>query len=240
MTHLRQWLEQGDFSLALSAGFFGFYSHCGFVKALLEEGYRPKAIMGSSAGALIGSLLASGQDSKSIEELLCRIQKKDFWDFKPGMGILEGQKFKKLLSQYLVADFNQLEIPLSVSTFEVKSLSTRSFQTGDLIEPVRASCCFPLLFKPVQIAGKYYMDGGITDWTGTKNPYYKNRTLVHFLKPDGFGKKIIIQSSFKRKTQNTFFFQQDESISMGPNRMHLASDAIRLSYAQTKKALQFT
>ncbi len=39
---LREWLSEEPFSLALSAGFFGFFAHAGFVSAL-EERARPSA-----------------------------------------------------------------------------------------------------------------------------------------------------------------------------------------------------
>lgn len=39
---LQTWLEENPFTLALSSGFFGFYAHAGFLKALEERGLAPE------------------------------------------------------------------------------------------------------------------------------------------------------------------------------------------------------
>ncbi|MFN8847301.1 MAG: patatin-like phospholipase family protein, partial [Bdellovibrionales bacterium] len=130
---LKQWLSQDSFSLSLSAGFFGFYSHCGFVKAIWEKGFRPQKIVGTSAGALTGSLLSAGYEPQEIEKIIANIKREDVWDLKFGFGLLEGKKFREILSRYLPADFSELKIPLSVSAFDLSKLKGVSLQQGDLI-----------------------------------------------------------------------------------------------------------
>ena len=44
-------LRQEPFTLALSAGFFGFFAHTGFLSALEERDVRPHRVVGASAGA---------------------------------------------------------------------------------------------------------------------------------------------------------------------------------------------
>src|SRR5277367_5953724 len=46
---LRDWLAEGDFALALSAGFFGFFAHAGFVSALEDAKLAPNFVTGASA-----------------------------------------------------------------------------------------------------------------------------------------------------------------------------------------------
>lgn len=235
--NLRSWLEQGPFSLAMSAGFFGFYSHTGFVKALWEEGFQPQKIMGSSAGALVGSLLSAGLTPFEIEGILKTTTKSHFWDLKFGFGLLEGKKFQGLLQKHLPTQFEHLKIPLSVSAFDLKTFKTKAYYTGDLIEPVRASCCFPLLFQPVKLEKSLLFDGGIGDWLGVAGPHYEERTLVHFLSPDGFGHSIIRKAAHRKIKPVDFMFQLKEPKRMGPNHMHLAMEAIHTAYVQTKEAL---
>ena len=43
-------LQEEPFTLVLSAGFFGFYAHVGFLQALEELELRPQAVIGVSAG----------------------------------------------------------------------------------------------------------------------------------------------------------------------------------------------
>src|SRR5690606_33221631 len=51
LTH-SDWLAREPFTLALSAGFFGFFAHTGVLLALEHAGLRPRRIVGVSAGAL--------------------------------------------------------------------------------------------------------------------------------------------------------------------------------------------
>ena len=50
------WLREQPFTLALSAGFFGFFAHAGVLRALEEQELRPARVVGASAGALSGGL----------------------------------------------------------------------------------------------------------------------------------------------------------------------------------------
>ena len=54
---LRSWLLEAPFALSLSAGFFGFFAHAGFVAALEDAELAPALLSGSSAGALISGYL---------------------------------------------------------------------------------------------------------------------------------------------------------------------------------------
>ena len=50
---LRTWLTEAPFTLGMSSGFFGFFAHAGVLAALEEQGLTPRAVAGSSAGALV-------------------------------------------------------------------------------------------------------------------------------------------------------------------------------------------
>lgn len=235
---LREWLQTEPFTLNLSAGFFGFYSHCGFMKALWEQGIRPSALGGASAGALVSSLISSGMTPHEIEEVLKRIKKADFWDFKLGLGLLAGLKFESILKQYLPESFEDLKVPLRIATYHVFNRKTVTHQQGDLISAVRASCCFPLLFHPVKIQGDRHIDGGVSDWLALNTIPHDERVLIHFIEPQGFmsdrmKKKIRGQV----KSDSHKLLALEEYFPMGPNRMHLAEQAIEASYRQTLKLL---
>ena len=59
MTTVSEWLDEGPFTLTLSAGFFGFYAHTGVLLALEERGHHPAKLTGSSAGALVAAAYAA-------------------------------------------------------------------------------------------------------------------------------------------------------------------------------------
>src|SRR5690606_10394272 len=84
MTRTRaQWLADEPFTLALGAGFFGFFAQTGLLAALEDEGLRPARVVGVSAGALAGGLWASGLSAADLEAELCSLRREDFWD--PGL-----------------------------------------------------------------------------------------------------------------------------------------------------------
>lgn len=62
---LKEWLEKGPYTLALSSGFFGCYAHCGAIQALEEAGCLPSRIIGTSSGALVAAAWAAGLDARS-------------------------------------------------------------------------------------------------------------------------------------------------------------------------------
>src|SRR5262245_21144563 len=96
---LREWLALGPYTLALSSGFFGFYAHTGFVAVLEREGLPPDRVTGSSAGALVAGLWAAGLDAPAIEAELRRLRRADFWDPRPGAGLLAGRLFRRKLER---------------------------------------------------------------------------------------------------------------------------------------------
>lgn len=235
---LRKWLERDDFSLALSAGFFSFYAHAGFVKALSEVGLRPQRLMGSSAGALLSSLVCAGYDLKEIEAILAEVKRSDFWDLKPGLGLLVGQKFRSLLEKYLPKTFEELERPLTVAAHPVFGFRPEYFSSGDLVSAVHASCCFPGMFHPVKIDGVFFIDGGVTDWAGALHVPRNERLLIHHIRPSGFHSAWVERQMRRLVKSNRKLVTLPDLMAMGPHRMHKGRQAIAESYQKTLHALQ--
>ena len=60
------WLDN-TFDLVLSSGFLAFASHSGFLKAVSEAEINVGGVMGTSAGALSGSLYSAGYSPKQVQ-----------------------------------------------------------------------------------------------------------------------------------------------------------------------------
>jgi len=235
---LRKWLERDDFSLALSAGFFSFYAHAGFVKALSDFGLKPRRLMGSSAGALLSSLVCAGYDLKEIELILAEVKRSDFWDFKPGPGILAGQKFRRLLEKYLPKTFEELDRPLTVAAHPVFGFKPEYFSSGDLVSAVHASCCFPGMFHPVKIDGVFFIDGGVTDWAGALHVPRQERLLIHHIRPSGPHGAWVERQMRRLMKANRKLVTLPGLMPMGPHRMHDGPKAIAESYSKTLQILK--
>jgi NTE family protein len=179
---LREWLADGRFSLGLSSGFFGFFAHAGVLTVLEDEGLLPARVAGSSAGALVAGAWAAGIDGPRLSDELARLRREDFWDPAPGLGLLRGERFRRLLEALLPAQsFEACRVPLSVSVFDVLSSRTRVLDRGPLAAAVQASCTVPLLFHPRWLDGRPVLDGGIADRAGIAGLGGGERILHHHL-----------------------------------------------------------
>jgi len=179
---LRQWLTEGPFTLTLSSGFFGFFAHAGFVSVLEDEGLIPAQSTGSSAGALVAALWASGRSVGDLRDALFTLEKSDFWDPGVGAGLLKGELFASTLDALLgVPSFEECRWPIAVSVFELSRLRTRIIDKGPLNPAIRASCAFPGLFHPVRVDGRLAIDGGVLDRSGLAAVPADTRVLYHHL-----------------------------------------------------------
>jgi NTE family protein len=179
---LRNWLTQEPFTLTLSSGFFGFFAHCGVLSALIEEGLIPTSATGSSAGALVSGVWASGRSIHELKEALFEVRREDFWDPAFGLGLLRGELFEEKLRQLLACEvFSETVVPLRLTAFHCGKLRARVFSQGELAPAIRASCTFPGLFQPVWIEGAPYIDGGVSDRPGWSGLNPDVRVLYHHL-----------------------------------------------------------
>lgn len=180
---LREYLCEGPFALAMSSGFFSFFAHTGFLTVLEDEGLLPLRVSGSSAGALVTGTWAAGLDAPDLARELEQLERRDFWDPGMGAGLLRGRLFRERLQRLLPSTrFDRCRVPVALSAFEVRSRRTRVLETGDLGAAIQASCAVPLLFHPVAIAGRSYLDGGILDRPGLAGmPEGEPRVLFHHI-----------------------------------------------------------
>lgn len=182
MKTLRTWLSEGPYTLALSAGYFGFFAHAGLLSVLEEQGLAPSSATGASAGALIAGLWASGVNCAEIREELFRLERRDFWDPSPGFGLLAGDLFRKKLGEILHVDsFEKTRIPLKISVFDVFARKTEVICTGKLCGAIAASCSLPVLFHPASIDSRLYIDGGVLDRPALQGISHGTRVLHHHL-----------------------------------------------------------
>jgi NTE family protein len=179
---LRDWLREGPFTLCLSSGFFGFFAHAGVLSVLEEEGISPARVVGSSAGALAGGLWAAGLPAARLREELLALRREHFWDPRPGLGLLRGALFRARLEALLpVATFEACPRPFAVSAFDLRARRTAVLDAGPLAPAIHASCAAPILFQPVRIGGRAYLDGGVKDRHGLAPVREAERVLYHHL-----------------------------------------------------------
>ena len=179
---LRAWLHDGPFTLSMSSGFFGFYVHAGALTALADAGLAPRAVTGSSAGALVTGLYAGGVSLDAMRERLATLRRDDFWDPAPGAGLLRGGRFRAMLDALLpVTDIEHAKVAYAPSVFDLGSRQTTVLRRGSIAGAIHASCALPVLFHPVRLGGRLYSDGGIADRPGLAGVEAGERVLYHHL-----------------------------------------------------------
>ncbi|MFY0599315.1 MAG: patatin-like phospholipase family protein [Cyclobacteriaceae bacterium] len=151
--------------LVLSGGGARGVSHLGVIKALQEANVEFDAISGSSAGAIVGAFIAAGYTPEEV----CKFieQTSLFNTFRLSLNrrsILKIDKGAKELLKYFPADsFEDLKIPLYVTTTDIKKGKIKVYKKGQLIKPILASSSIPVVFDPMKIGTRYLVDGGILD-----------------------------------------------------------------------------
>lgn len=164
---LGEWLAEAPFGLVMSSGFFSFFAHTGVLQALAARGLAPAHVAGSSAGALVTGAYAAGLPPDELARVLTGLARGDFWDPRPGAGLLAGKKFDAILRRILpVTSFERCRLATRISVYDVLGRRTAVRERGDLVDAIRASCAVPLMFHPVWIEGRPYLDGGILDRPG--------------------------------------------------------------------------
>lgn len=151
------------FGLVLSGGGARGIAHLGVLKGLLEEGFSFAQIAGTSAGAIVGALLANGY---TPDEILKIIEATPFYrHVRPAftrMGLLRLDRAEELYRKFLPHDsFEGLQIPMHVVATDLTDGVLAVFDSGELVRPVLASCCLPGIFEPYWINKHQYVDGAV-------------------------------------------------------------------------------
>jgi NTE family protein len=147
--------------LALGGGFARGIAHIGVLKVLEEEGIPVRVVTGTSVGALIGAAYCSGLSVAELEEVAHKVRFTTFarWTISR-YGFASNDRMVSFLTRTLkVKTFEELRIPLGVSATDFNTGEGVVFHSGSIIDPVRASCAYPGMFLPVEIRGRYLVDG---------------------------------------------------------------------------------
>jgi NTE family protein len=167
-------------------------------------------------------MAASEMSDATIRDILFRLRKSDFWDpdtggfilarafrlFRGYGGYLKGDGFAGLLEQIPVKNIEACKIPLVISATNLTSQGEEMFTQGGLVRALTASGAVPMLFKPVEIGGSLYVDGGMVSKAPVRaladlvNPEI---ILIHFVESGNLG---LQRNVFMRKPMTFWHIYQ--------------------------------
>lgn len=166
--------------IALGSGGARGIAHLAMLEVLDDLGWRPSMIAGTSVGAIVGAIYASGM---SAAEFRTRIVDMSVAEDETGMALLFNEGFRKWLD-YASLDFRRkslldvdaflrdmgvdingkhfedLDIPLKVVASDFWRREQVVFDSGELMPAIEASMALPGVFRPVKIGNRVLIDGG--------------------------------------------------------------------------------
>jgi NTE family protein len=149
--------------LALGGGAARGFAHIGVIKMLESQGIVADYVVGTSAGAVVGSLYAGGYDAFAMQKIAVQLDEKIFADWTVGgRGLLKGEALQEFINQNLNRrPLEKLNKPFATVATDLNTGERVVFRTGDTGMAVRASAAVPGVFQPTQFRGKSYVDGGL-------------------------------------------------------------------------------
>ncbi len=163
--------QMGDclVGLVLGVGFAYGFCHIGVLKVIEEEQIPIDAISGSSIGAVIAGLWATGRSSSEILEITKEFRgPKHIWGFVdltlPFLGFIKGDKLHSFLKKHFGnRTFYDVKCPLKIVASDVKRRESRVIDKGLLTDAIMASCAMPGVFMPFKLKEEMLFDGGVVN-----------------------------------------------------------------------------
>ncbi|MFV0318210.1 MAG: patatin-like phospholipase family protein [Microthrixaceae bacterium] len=154
-------------ALVLGSGGARGYAHIGVVQVLTELGYEIVSVSGSSMGAVVGGMLATGRLDDFTEWAvgLGQFEVLRLMDISlTSVGAIRGERVFRVVGE-LVGDVAIEDLPLDFTAVAVDLLTHREvwFQKGPLELAIRASAAIPSFVSPVVHNGRVLVDGGLLD-----------------------------------------------------------------------------
>ena len=148
---------------------------CGVTDCFLEEGIMPDYFVGVSAGIAYGVSYLSGQIGRNREIFEKYMPDKRYMGLK--------YLFDRHMKSYYNIPFVFGEVPNKLVPFDFDAFRAYQGEAEAVVTNIRtgkaeylpvdrndtdfktivASCALPVLFQPVKIGKRYYLDGGVAD-----------------------------------------------------------------------------
>ena len=151
--------------LALGAGGTKGAAHVGVMKVLDEAGIQPDVVVGTSIGALYGGCYAVGRTAHEMDEGIRTCPRRDVLAFfQHRLKLRHNNRLARRFYEAL-AGFSIESLPVKYATTasDMELMMQVTIARGPIIDAIEASIAIPLIARPVQHQGHYFLDGGFWD-----------------------------------------------------------------------------
>jgi NTE family protein len=180
--------KRHQWGLILMGGGARGLAHIGILDILQTEGLSPDVIVGTSMGAIIGGLFASGFSPMKLKEIMKDLNLDQFID-RPNLPFLPkrphsviefflldayrtrlqkriGQDKEDKLEEHFKATVGEVcieDLPIRFACNAVDLISGKEvvFEKGELYKALRATMSLPVVFEPVRMDDMLLVDGGV-------------------------------------------------------------------------------
>ncbi|MBI2167054.1 MAG: patatin-like phospholipase family protein [Candidatus Omnitrophica bacterium] len=158
--------------LVLGSGAAYGLAHIGVLRTLEKENIPVDILAGSSMGALVAAFWAAGYRASDLEKIAQSLNRHHaffklvgFRDLSlPHHGFFHGRQVARFMESYLGnRTFQDLRVPVKIVASSLTTSQPVVFESGRVVDALRASISIPGIFRPCHYRGELLIDGGILD-----------------------------------------------------------------------------
>jgi NTE family protein len=153
-----------DISLALGGGGSRGYAHIGVLRRLEKEGFRIRAVAGTSAGGVVAVAYAAGYTPNELEDSFSKVDQSKLFARSPedGPGILGLSGAAKFFEEFFgEKTFEDLHFPCAVVAVDLKASREVVLNQGRVVDALLATVAVPGVFPPKQFGDTQLVDGAV-------------------------------------------------------------------------------
>ncbi|MCD6400654.1 MAG: patatin-like phospholipase family protein [Anaerolineales bacterium] len=155
-----------DITLALGGGGSKGNAHIGVLRILEREGFRIRAVAGTSAGGMIACIYAAGYTPDEIETEISKASKRKLYGLgsRSTPAIFGVDRIANVLKEMLGDEtFDDLKIPCAVTAVDIGSRQEVVLRKGRVVDALMATIAIPGVFPPKAWGDRLLVDGGVLD-----------------------------------------------------------------------------